>query len=171
MIFPSWRAAMLVTPFVHYFGAVPDPRIDRTKQHLLLDILVIALCAVICGAEGWEDMEAFGRAKEPFLRDHLGLELPHGIPSHDTFRRVFGRLDPDAFGRAFCAWAEALRVPRPGEGIALDGKVLRHSFDTAAGQAPIHLVTAWATQNRLVLGQIKVADKSNEIPAYPALLA
>ena len=86
---------MLVTPFVQYFGAVPDPRIDRTKQHMLLDILVIALCAVICGAEGWEDMEAFGRAKEAFLREHLGLELPAGIPSHDTFRRVFARLDPD----------------------------------------------------------------------------
>ncbi len=162
---------MLIAPFVQHFGAVPDPRIDRTKHHRLLDILVIALCAVICGAEGWEDMAAFGRAKEAFLREQLGLALPRGIPCPDTFRRVFARLDPDAFGRAFCAWAAALRLPKRAEGIALDGKVLRHSFDTAAGQTPIHLVTAWATENRLVLGQIKVADKSNEIPAFPALLA
>jgi predicted transposase YbfD/YdcC len=162
---------MPLSPFVQHFGAVPDPRIDRTKQHLLLDLLVIALCAVICGAEGWEDMEAFGRAKERWLRERLGLALPNGIPSHDTFRRVFARLDPEAFGRAFLAWAEALRVQTKGEVIALDGKMLRHSFDTAAGRAPIHLVTAWATQNRLVLGQIKVEDKSNEIPAYPVLLA
>jgi predicted transposase YbfD/YdcC len=162
---------MLLTPFMQHFGAVPDPRIDRTKRHLLLDILVIALCAVLSGAEGWEDMEAFGRAKEPWLRERLGLALPNGVPSPDTFRRVFARLDPVAFGAAFLAWTEALRVHTKGEVIALDGKALRHSFDTAAGQAPLHLVTAWATQNRLVLGQIKVADKSNEIPAYPVLLA
>jgi predicted transposase YbfD/YdcC len=162
---------MSVSPFVEHFGALPDPRVDRTKRHLLLDILVIALCAVICGAEGWEDMEAFGRAKEPWLRERLGLALPHGIPSHDTFRRVFARLDPTAFGSAFCAWTQTLRLQTEGEVIALDGKTLRHSFDTAAGAAPIHLVTAWAAQNRLVLGQVPVADKSNEITAFPALLA
>lgn len=162
---------MSVSPFVEHFGALPDPRVDRTKRHCLLDLLVIALCAVLCGAEGWEDMEAFGRAKEPWLRERLGLALPNGIPSHDTFRRVFARLDPAAFGRAFFAWTQTLRLQTQGEVIALDGKTLRHSFDTAAGAAPIHLVTAWAATNRLVLGQVKVSDKSNEITAFPVLLA
>lgn len=162
---------MALSPFVEHFGSIRDPRVDRTKQHLLLDILVIALCAVISGAEGWEDMETFGRAKEGWLRERLGLSLPHGIPSHDTFRRVLARLDPAAFGAAFRAWTETLRLQTQGEILALDGKTLRHSFDTAAGQAPIHLVTAWAVNNRLVLGQIRVADKSNEITAFPALLS
>ncbi len=162
---------MPLPAFVEPFASLPDPRIDRTKRHGLLDILVIALCAVICGAQGWEDIEEFGRAKETWLRQRLGLALPNGIPSHDTFRRVFARLDPEAFGRAFLAWTHQLRVKRKGEVIALDGKTLRHSFDTAAGQAPLHLVSAWASENRLVLGQIKVADKSNEIPAFPALLS
>lgn len=162
---------MSVSPFVEHFGTLQDPRVDRTKLHGLLDLLVIALCAVICGAEGWEDMETFGRAKEPWLRERLGLALPNGIPAHDTFRRVFARLDPEAFGRAFLAWTDTLRVETQGEIIALDGKTLRHSFDTRAGQLPIHMVTAWAAKNRLVLGQIKVAEKSNEITAFPALLA
>jgi predicted transposase YbfD/YdcC len=162
---------MAASPFVEHFGSVPDPRVDRTKKHLLLDILLIALLAVICGAEGWEDMETFGRAKERFLRERLGLTLPHGIPSHDTFRRVLARLDPERFGRAFTAWTKTLRLTSAGELLALDGKTLRHSFDTAAGQAPIHLVTAWAARNRLVLGQIQVDHKSNEITAFPALLA
>jgi predicted transposase YbfD/YdcC len=162
---------MCPSPFVAHFGALPDPRVERTKRHPLLDILVIAVCAVIAGAQGWEDMAEFGRLKEAFFRARLGLTLPHGIPSPDTFRRVIARLDPDAFGRAFLAWTQTLRLQTQGEVIALDGKTLRHSFDTAAGQAPIHLVSAWATKNRLVLAQVKVDDKSNEIPAFPALLA
>jgi predicted transposase YbfD/YdcC len=162
---------MCGSPFVEHFGTLPDPRVDRTKLHPLLDILVIAVCAVIAGAEGWEDIAEFGRLKEPFFRERLGLTLPHGIPSPDTFRRVLARVDPDAFGRAFLAWTQTLRVQTKGEILALDGKTLRHSFDTAAGQAAIHLVSAWAAQNRLVLAQVKVDDKSNEIPAFPALLA
>jgi predicted transposase YbfD/YdcC len=162
---------MPLPPFVDYFAALPDPRVDRTKLHGLLDILVIAVCAVICGAEGWEDIEEFGRAKEPWLREQLGLALQNGIPSPDTFRRVFARLDPEAFRRAFLAWATHLREPHKGEVLALDGKTLRHSFDTETGQAPLHLVTAWATENRLVLAQQPVAGKSNEITAFPALLA
>lgn len=162
---------MPLSPFVAHFASLPDPRVDRTKKHLLLDLLLIALLAVICGAEGWEDMETFGHAKERFLRERLGLALPHGIPSHDTFRRVFARLDPEAFGRAFTAWTKTLRLTRRGEILALDGKTLRHSFDTAQGQAPIHLVTAWAASHRLVLAQVKVSDKSNEITAFPALLS
>lgn len=162
---------MCVSPFVEHFGALPDPRVDRTKLHALLDILVIAVCAVIAGAEGWEDIAEFGHLKERFFRERLGLELPHGIPSPDTFRRVLSRLEPDAFGRAFLAWTETLRIKTQGEVVALDGKTLRHSFDTAAGQAPIHIVSAWAAKNRLVLAHVKVDDKSNEITAFPALLA
>jgi predicted transposase YbfD/YdcC len=158
-------------PFVAHFAALPDPRVDRAKRHLLLDILVIALCTVICGGEGWEDMTEFAHAKERFFREQLGLSLPNGIPSPDTFRRVFARLDPDAFTRCFTAWVASLRQQTQGEVISIDGKTLRHSFDTEAGQAPIHVISAWASQNRLVLGQLKVDEKSNEIPAIPALLA
>ncbi len=162
---------MPLPAFLDQFAAVPDPRVDRTKLHGLLDILVIALCAILCGAEGWEDIEEFGRAKETWLREQLDLALPHGIPSHDTFRRVFARINPEAFRRAFLAWTQQLRVKSHGEVIALDGKTLRHSFDTQTGQAPLHMVTAWATQNRLVLAQLPVSQKSNEIPAFPALLS
>jgi predicted transposase YbfD/YdcC len=158
-------------PFVAHFADLPDPRIDRTKLHALLDILVIALCTVICGGEGWEDMSEFGQAKEAFLREQLGLSLTHGVPSPDTFRRVFARLDPEAFTRCFTAWVTTLRRLTPGEVVSIDGKALRHSFDTATGQAPLHVISAWAGKNRLVLCQLKVADKSNEIPAIPALLA
>jgi predicted transposase YbfD/YdcC len=158
-------------PFVAPFAALPDPRVDRTKRHALLDLLVIALCTLLCGGEGWEDMTEFGQAKEPFFRDQLGLSLAHGIPCPDTFRRLFARLDPDAFTHCFTAWVASLRRQTKGEVISIDGKTLRHSFDTAAGQAPIHLISAWASKNRLVLGQLKVDDKSNEIPAIPALLA
>jgi predicted transposase YbfD/YdcC len=162
---------MPLPAFLDTFAAVPDPRVDRTKLHSLLDILVISLCAVLCGAEGWEDIEEFGRAKETWLRERLGLALPNGIPSHDTFRRVLARIHPDAFRRAFLAWTGQLRVKSHGEVIALDGKTLRHSFDTLTGQAPLHMVTAWATDNRLVLAQLPVNQKSNEIPAFPALLS
>ena len=160
-----------MAPFAAHFAALPDPRIDRCKQHALLDILVIALCTLLCGGEGWEDMAEFGHAKEAFFRDRLGLALPHGIPCPDTFRRLFERLDPDAFGHCFTAWVNTLRQQVQGELISIDGKTLRHSFDTAAGQAPIHVISAWAGQNRLVLGQVKVDDKSNEITAIPALLS
>lgn len=158
-------------PFVAHFATLPDPRIDRSKLHTLLDLLVIALCTLICGGEGWEDMTEFGQAKEPFFREQLGLSLVHGIPSPDTFRRLFARLDPEAFTHCFTAWVATLRCHTNAEVISIDGKTLRHSFDTAAGQAPIHVISAWASKNRLVLGQLKVDDKSNEIPAIPALLA
>jgi predicted transposase YbfD/YdcC len=157
--------------FAAHFAALPDPRIARKRRHDLLDIVVIALCAVICGAEGWDDIERFGLAKEDWFRERLGLVLPSGIPSDDTFRRVFSRLDTDAFAACFRGFVETLREVTAGEVIALDGKTLRHSFDTALGQKPLHLVSAWACRNRLVLGQQAVDDKSNEITAVPALLA
>jgi predicted transposase YbfD/YdcC len=151
-----------------HFADIVDPRVNRTKRHLLLDIIVIAICGVICGADGWVAVETFGKAKEAWLRTFL--ELPHGIPSHDTFGRVFARLDPEAFQRSFINWVQALSELTEGQVIAVDGKTLRRSHDAVLGKAAIHMVSAWATANHLVLGQLKVADKSNEITAVPALL-
>jgi predicted transposase YbfD/YdcC len=156
------------TDFFAHFSILPDPRVERTKKHLLIDILFIAVCTIICGGEGFTDMEDFGEAKEAWLRKLL--ELPHGIPSHDTFRRVFSLLDPQAFGECFLRWTAALHIATKGKVIALDGKTLRHSFDTASGQAALHLVSAWASENGITLGQLKVEGKSNEITALPALL-
>lgn len=153
--------------FVH-FSVLPDPRVDRTKKHLLIDILFIGMCTIICGGEGFTDMEEFGEAKEEWLRKYL--ELPYGIPSHDTFRRVFSSLDPKAFSECFTRWSQALHDATGGEVIALDGKTIRHSFDTATGQPAIHVVSAWASENGLALGQVKVDKKSNEITAVPKLL-
>jgi len=150
---------------------LPDPRVQRTRLHHLIDILSIAICAVICGAEGWDDFVAFGRAKQDWLQEKLGLELPAGIPSADTFRRVFARLDPQALQTCFRLWTQQLHVRTQGEVIALDGKVLRHSFDSAAKQSAIHMVSAWAAHARLVLGQVKIKEKTNEIPMVPALLS
>jgi predicted transposase YbfD/YdcC len=172
-----------------HFASLPDPRVERTRHHALLDLLTIALCAMICGADGFVEMEAWGRAREPWLRERL--ELAGGIPSHDTFNRVFARLDPVAFERCFRAWTEALRealsppadapadpLPEgamatspPAPRIALDGKRLRRSFDRGTGQAALHLVSAWATEQRLVLGQVKVGAGGNEITALPELLS
>ena len=157
--------------FLTYFSELPDPRRDNGRlQHQLVDILAIALCAMLSGAEGFVDMEEFGCAKQGWLRERLGLALPHGIPSHDTFRRLFGRLDPEAFEQCFSNWTQALHTLTNGQVLAVDGKTLRHSFDTATGQGALHMVSAWANDNRLVLGQVAVAEKSNEITAVPSLL-
>jgi predicted transposase YbfD/YdcC len=151
-----------------HFAELTDPRVDRGKLHLLLDILVIALCAVICGADTWVEMEAYGRAKEEWLKQFL--PLPNGIPSHDTFARVLARLKPEELQRCFLNWIRAVSELTHGEVVAIDGKTLRRSFDRAAGKGAIHMVSAWATANRLVLGQQQVDEKSNEITAIPALL-
>lgn len=153
---------------VYHFGSLEDPRIDRTKRHLLLDIVVISICAVVCGAEDWVAMAAYGRAKQAWLARFL--ELPNGIPSHDTFGRVFRRLDPESFQQCFLTWIRALAPAMKGEIIAIDGKTLRRSWDRTGGKAAIHMVNAWATARRLVLGQRKVDDQSNEITAIPELL-
>lgn len=150
-----------------YFAYVSDPR-SSNARHRLFDIFVIALCAVISGAEGWEDMEEYGQAQAEWFQQCL--ELPHGIPSHDTFRRVLSRLKPDELPQCFVHWTEALRESIDGEIVAIDGKTLRRSFDQAASKGAIHMVSAWANANRLVLGQRKVDDKSNEITAIPTLL-
>lgn len=151
-----------------YFSDLSDPRIERTKRHKLVDILVIGICAVICGADDYVAMVDFGRAKEKWLRQYL--ELPHGIPSHDTFWRVFGAIDPEQFQACFVSWISAVSKLFVGEVVGIDGKKLRRSHDKAEGKAAIHMVSAWAAHNRLVLGQVKVDDKSNEITAIPELL-
>src|SRR5712691_714384 len=151
-----------------YFAEVTDPRVERTRLHLLRDILVIAICAVICGADSWVEMEAYGHAKEAWLRQFL--VLPNGIPSHDTFGRVFARLKPEEVQRCFLRWIQAVRAVTQGEVVASEGKTLRRSFDRAAGKGAIHMVSAWASANRVVLGQQKVNEKSNEITAIPTLL-
>jgi predicted transposase YbfD/YdcC len=151
-----------------HFAALPDPRVDRAKRHDLLDILTVALCAMLCGADTWVDVEAFGTAKLAWLRTFL--RLPNGIPSHDTFGRVFAALDPTAFETAFLGWVRAVTTVTAGEVVAIDGKMLRRSHDHAQGRGPLHLVSAWAGANGVVLGQVAVDDKSNEITAIPALL-
>ena len=150
-----------------YFATVEDPRIDRTKDHALLDIIIITLCAVICGAESWVAVEEFGTTKRAWLETFL--DLPHGIPSHDTFGRVFARIDPQQFQYSFMQWVRALQQVH-GDLIAIDGKTHRGTHDRPNGKAALHLVSAWAAENRLVLGQVAVDDKSNEITAIPILL-
>lgn len=149
-----------------YFQDLPDPRVARTREHRLLDLLVIAVCTLLCGGEGFNDMEDFGCAKEDWLKTFL--ELPHGIPSHDTFNRLFQALDPHSFLECFQRWTQSLRVAVSEEIVALDGKALRRALQ-AGGTAPV-LVSAWARENGLVLGQLKVNQKSNEITAVPELL-
>lgn len=155
------------------FADLPDPRIERTRLHALTDILVVAICAVLCGAEGWEDIVLFSEAKRDWLEERL--VLAHGLPCADTYRRVFARLQPDAFADRFLHWVQALQEQTKGQTkeqvIAVDGKTLRRSFDAASGQQSIHLVSAWASSSRLVLAQAKVDAKSNEITAVPALLS
>lgn len=155
-------------PIAHYFSAVKDPRINRQKKHQLQDIFFITLCAVICGADNWVMIETFGKAKKAWLTEVLGLE--HGIPSHDTFGDVFAAIDTEQFSACFSRWVADLAEVTSGEIIAIDGKTVRRSLDKASGKAAIHMVSAWAQQNHLVLGQVKVDDKSNEITAIPKLL-
>lgn len=154
--------------FVENFSALSDPRIERTKRHQLLDVLITAVCAVICGADTWVDIAAYGRAKHEWLKTFLAL--PNGIPSHDTFGRVFSRLDPEEFQKCFLEWVSTLSRLSRGSIVAFDGKTLRHSFDKASGKSAIHMVSAWSGENRLILGQTKVDEKSNEITAIPELL-
>jgi predicted transposase YbfD/YdcC len=151
-----------------HFSKVNDPRKDRTKDHKLIDIIVISICAVICGAEGWVDVELFGKSKLHWLKTFL--ELPNGIPSHDTFGRVFSMIDAQQFQRAFYEWVLAVNEIVQGQIINIDGKCLCGSDDKRLGKRAIYMVSAWAEANEIVLGQRKVAEKSNEITAIPELL-
>jgi predicted transposase YbfD/YdcC len=156
------------TSISQYFEGLSDPRIERTKRHKLIDIVSIALCGIICGADNWVEIADWGVAKQGWLQTFL--DLPNGIPSHDTFSDVFGRIAPDEFQRCFVAWVQTVYQLTKGQVIAIDGKTLCGSSDKALGKGAIHMVSAWASQNRLVLGQVKVDDKSNEITAIPELL-
>ncbi len=149
------------------FEGIEDPRVERTKRHQLLDIILIAILGVLCGAEGWVEIEAFGKTKEAWLNTFL--ELPNGIPSHDTFGRVFARIDPKQFEECFLNWVRGVTEKITGV-IAIDGKTLRRSHDTANGKKALHLVSAWAAEQRMVLAQVAVDEKSNEITAIPELL-
>jgi predicted transposase YbfD/YdcC len=151
-----------------HFAKLTDPRIDRTKLHSLLDMVFITLCATICGAEGWADVERFGKSKRDWFARFLSLE--NGIPSHDTFGRVFARLDTQEFQTCVHNWLLNLGLQLKDQGISIDGKTLRHSFDTATGKSALHVVSAWASQLRICLGQVAVEGKSNEIAAVPKLL-
>jgi predicted transposase YbfD/YdcC len=150
------------------FSRLTDPRIERTKRHLLLDMVVIALCAAICGANSWADVERFGRAKLDWLTRFL--DLPNGIPSHDTFSRVFARLDTNEFYTCLHNWLRSLKLAVKEKQVAIDGKTLRRSFDRAAGESALQVVSAWATDLRISLGQVAVDAQSNEITAVPQLL-
>lgn len=152
----------------HHFAKLTDPRKYHSPPHLLLDIVTLAICAVICGADNWVAIETFGKAKESWFRQFL--RLPNGIPSHDTFGQLFAALDPTQFQQCFVSWVMTISQLTVGEVVAIDGKTLRRSHDKGAGKAAVHMVSAWASQNRLVLGQVKVDDKSNEITAIPELL-
>ena len=158
----------MIDALLHHFSVLEDPRCVGKVEHQLLDIVVIAVCAVIACAESFEDMALYGRSKLSWLQRFLAL--PNGIPSHDTFRRVLLLLQPQAFEACFQAWTQALTEPLPREVIAIDGKTVRGSFDSRQQRGPLHLVSAWACERGLSLGQQCVAEKSNEITAIPLLL-
>ena len=151
-----------------HFALLEDPRAEHLTDHKLIDIIMIAICAVICGAETWTDIELFGNERFDWLRQFL--ELENGVPSHDTFGRVFAGIDAEQFQVCFASWVQAVFHATKGQVIAVDGKQARRSHDRANGKHAIHVISAWATANHLVLGQRKVDEKSNEITAIPELL-
>lgn len=157
-----------VATLTKHFAPVEDPRVDRGKEHKLIDIVVIAICGVICGADGWTGIERFGHAKLEWLQQYL--DLPNGIPSHDTFGRVFAQLDPEQFQESFLNWVNAVYKVTDGQVIAVDGKTIRRSHDSVLGKDAIQMVNAWATENELMLAQTDVETDSNEITAIPELL-
>jgi hypothetical protein len=160
---------MVPNPYaiLKHFSSIRDPR-RPNNLHSFNELLIIALCAIICGADSWVGVAEFGKSKEAWLRTFLNLE--HGIPSHDTFGRIFRRLDLEQFGRCFASWSVGLSEATAGRLVPIDGKCLRKSFDRAAGKAAIHMVSAWAAENEVVLACVAVDEKSNEITAIPRLL-
>ena len=150
-----------------FFSELTDPRVDRTKVHMLEDILFIAIASVICGAESWNDMETFGKAKEEWFRTFL--RLPEGIPSHDTFNRVFSALNPDELESSFISWTRSVAKLTDNEVVSIDGKSMRGTREHGS-KSIVHMVSAWASKNHIVLGQLRVEEKSNEITAIPKLL-
>jgi hypothetical protein len=153
-----------IPPLIDFFKDIKDPRVERNKAYPLIEVIVITLLAVMAFAEGWEDIEKYGKAKETWLKKFLPLQ--HGIPKHDVYHRVFTRLKSEAIAACFMAWVRAIKR----EVIAIDGKTVRGSFNTRQDRKAIHLVRAWATGNRLVFAQVKTEEKGNEITAIPTLL-
>jgi predicted transposase YbfD/YdcC len=151
-----------------HFASLKDPRIQLKTRHKLIDIIIITICAVICGADDWVEVVDYAKAKRAWLKTFL--ELPHGIPSHDTFGRVFSLLRPEEFERCFASWIRAVFKITDGQTVAIDGKTVRRSHERSSNKAPIHMVGAWAAQAGLTLGQVRTEDKSNEITAIPELL-
>jgi len=154
--------------FIECFGCLKDPRVERTKKHLLLDIIIIALCGVISGSQSWEEVEDFGNIHEDWFASFL--ELPNGIPSHDTISRVFSALEPNALQECSINWLKKLKNLLPETVIPIDGKTLRRSGCKRTSQKALHVINAWSCANGISLGQLKVADKSNEITAVPEIL-
>ena len=159
---------LLNVSFLNHFETLTDPRIERSKEHLLMDIVAIAILAVISGADGWGAIELYGKTKYEWLKGFL--ELPNGIPSHDTFSRVFARIEPKQFQECFLSWVNSITKKLELEVIAIDGKTMKQSYDRKQSQKPLHIVSAWSASHQLVLGQKKVNNKSNEVTAIPALL-
>ncbi len=159
---------MTTASLLEYFAKVRDPRIERSQRHPLATVLTLALCAVICGANSFVGIEQYGKARKEWLETFL--ELPNGIPSHDTLGRIFAMLDPKSLEQAFRDWVAALATLTKGEVVAIDGKTLRRSFKKAGDRSFVHMVSAWSTGNQMVLGQVKTDEKSNEITAIPRLL-
>jgi len=154
--------------FVECFSTIKDPRVERTKKHLLLDILALSICGVLSGAENWQEIEDFGNENRSWFSNFLNL--PNGIPSHDTISRVFSALDPQGFQLSCISWLNRIRELLPETIIPIDGKTLRGSKRSGAAKKALHIINAWSCSNSICLGQLKVDDKSNEIPAVPELL-
>ena len=150
-----------------HFADLDDPRVERTRRHKLVDIIAIAICAIICGADSWVHVDLFGRSKLEWFQTFL--ELPNGVPSHDTFGDVFARLDPEQFQSCFMAWTQAIAELLPGEVVAIDGKTARRSYDRAGSKRAMHLVSAWATRNTLTLGQGRSGRRRSPMRSPPFL--
>lgn len=165
---PAVDGEMATASIMEYFATVEDPRIERSRLHPLSSMLVLSLCAVVCGANSFAAIECFGTLREDWFRTFL--DLPHGIPSHDTLARVFAMLNPKALEQAFREWVAAVATLTKGEVVAIDGKTLRRSFQKAGSHSFVHMVSAWSSGNQMVLGQVKTEEKSNEITAIPRLL-
>ena len=159
---------ILNASFLEHFATLNDPRIERSKQHLLKDIIAIAILAIISGADGWVAIEAYGNAKYEWLKSFL--ELPNGIASHDTFSRVFALIEPQQFQEGFLSWVNSIVKELKLEVIAIDGKTMKQSYDRNDQQKALHIVSAWSSSHQLVLGQKKVPKKSNELTAIPELI-
>jgi predicted transposase YbfD/YdcC len=165
---PAVAEGMETATLMEYFATIEDPRIERSRLHPLSSVLALSLCAVVSGANSFATIELYGRSREDWLRSFL--DLPNGIPSHDTLGRIFAMLNPKTLEKAFRDWVAAVTTLTKGEVVAIDGKTLRRSFQKAGSGAFVHMVSAWATGNRMVLGQVKTEEKSNEITAIPRLL-